>query len=81
MPDEVKDPVQPPSPAEVAAAAKAAEEERLKNQIPFDPKVHGVGTTPVNRPTSVKELFDYVQKIEARVSALESKPVRGQRAQ
>ncbi len=59
------------SPQEIAKEKHEAEEARLKAQIPFDPKVHGVGTTPVQEPQSVKELYKAFAALEARVRVLE----------
>lgn len=42
--------------------AKEKEEARLAAQTPYDPKIHGAGTTPVSAPQSVKELHDLLVK-------------------
>jgi len=47
-----------------------AEELRKKNQIEFDPKLHGVGTSPVLEPSSIKELFKYVDARFARLEGM-----------
>jgi hypothetical protein len=61
------------SPQELAAEAKTAEEARLHAQVPFDPKLHGVGVHPAMGPQSVTELYKLFLALEARVGALESK--------
>ncbi len=61
------------SPQEVAKEKHEAEEARLKAQVPFDPKVHGVGTMPVHAPDSVAQLYVMLVALEARVRVLESR--------
>lgn len=53
--------------------AKQKEELRLGAQTPYDARKHGLGTTPISEPQSVKEMFQYVKTLEARISVLESK--------
>lgn len=60
------------SPQEVAKEKHEAEEARLKAQAPFDPKVHGVGTMPVEAPDSVAQLYKLVVTLGDRVRALET---------
>lgn len=54
---------------------RLAEEERLKNQIQFDPKVHGAGTIPDIVPESLavfhKEYVKVINSLLARVESLE----------
>jgi len=61
------------SPQQVALEAKAAEESRLASQVPFDPKLHGVGVHPAMGPQSVTELHAFTLSLEQRVEALEQK--------
>ena len=51
--------------------SQAADELRRATQIQFDPAVHGVGTTQTVEPESVKQLFQYVQRLESRIKTLE----------
>lgn len=68
---------------------KAKEEARQAGQIPYDPKLHGMGTMPVVDPQSVKELYKVVKELQeeleelvvmvmnlqSRLAVLENKPV------
>jgi hypothetical protein len=67
MPDE---PVLTPAQIE-----KQKEEERIKNQTQFDPKLHGVGTIPDSVPESLaafhKEYTAVMNSVLSRLVALE----------
>jgi len=72
MSEEAKVPEAPAkSPAQLAYEA---EEARREAQQKYDPKVHGVGTTPVTGPQSVKDLFKWavgeLEKLHARIDSL-----------
>jgi hypothetical protein len=55
------------------AAAKAADEARIHAQTPYDSTLHGVGTTVLSPPQSVKDVWAYVQRMEKRIKALEQR--------
>ena len=55
---------------------KERDEARRKMQTEFDPKLHGVGTAPVDEPGSIKELYMYVKSLEERILSLESSRLR-----
>ena len=62
---------------------KEKEEALAASREQFDPKVHGVGTSPIIAPQSVHEMWDkvvkplasMVQDLQDRVAYLESKQV------
>jgi hypothetical protein len=68
-----------------AQKQKAADEARLAAQVQFDPKLHGVGTQPVDEPQHTSGLFKWAMgafrdvenkltSFHKRLSALENKP-------
>jgi hypothetical protein len=53
------------------AEAKQREENRLANQVQFDPKIHGVGTRPAFEASEIQRLHNRITALEGRVMAME----------
>jgi hypothetical protein len=71
--EDVREPIPVPKTPQQLQKEQFDREERLRGkQQQFDPRIHGVGTVYSVEPQSVKEVFQYLKSLEARVKQLEN---------